>query len=118
MNALARDVIDSLKEENQTLKDTIKGLTALIAGYEKEVKDLNERIARSKRKVAKVTVGNNYDLYGKEIFHFIVKMDGRQFMINCKFGGRGYSSRKNAIRGARRFCKAIGYECEIVKEVK
>jgi hypothetical protein len=26
-----------------------------------------------------------------------------------------YSSRKSAIRGAKRFCKAIGYECEIVK---
>ena len=26
-----------------------------------------------------------------------------------------YTTRKNAIRGARRFCKRIGYECEIVK---
>jgi hypothetical protein len=27
----------------------------------------------------------------------------------------GYSSRKSALRGARRFCKAIGYEMEVVK---
>lgn len=26
-----------------------------------------------------------------------------------------YTSRTHAIRGARRFCKAIGYECELVK---
>ena len=26
-----------------------------------------------------------------------------------------YSSRKASIRGARRFCKTIGFECEIVK---
>jgi len=25
-----------------------------------------------------------------------------------------YTTRKNAIRGARRFCKRIGFECEIV----
>lgn len=72
----------------------------------------------AKRKVAKITVGNDWDIYGKEIYHFIVKLGVRKFMVNCKFGGNGYSSRKSAIRGARRFCNSIGYECEIVKDNK
>lgn len=33
--------------------------------------------------------------------------------VDC--ASRDYASRKAAIRGARRFCKSIGYKCEIVK---
>lgn len=44
---------------------------------------------------------------------------GMEFQSACRINGfkcyQQYGSRKSAIRGARRFCKAIGYECEIVK---
>lgn len=53
------------------------------------------------RKVAKCVISNGYDPV---------------FTINS-FGITSwrYTTRKNAIRGAQRFCKRIGYECEIVK---
>jgi hypothetical protein len=74
-----------------------------------------ERMHTGKRKTAKVTVGSDWDAYGKQIFHFIVKMNRWHFIVTPKFGGAHYSSRKSAIRGAKRFCKTIGFEMELVK---
>jgi len=68
-----------------------------------------------KRKVANVTIGYDFDCRGKEIFHFIIKKERWHFMVTPKFGGAHYSSRKSALRGAQRFCKAIGWEMEVVK---
>ena len=59
----------------------------------------------AKRKVAKVTI--------KKMAYYRVwfKLDRM-----CKFTPEfAYSSRKSALRGARRFCDAIGYEMEVVK---
>lgn len=64
---------------------------------------------RSKRKVAKV---------------YIIRITLKSYFLRIEIGDfstirpKYYSTRKHAIRGARRFCKAIGYECEIQKEVK
>jgi len=63
-----------------------------------------------KRKVAKVEIKwIEYDhpsgKFKWEVIHAKWSCRSRQF----------YTSRKSALRGARRFCKAIGYECEIVK---
>ena len=61
--------------------------------------------AKQKRKVAKVTIkkGAYYRVW--------FKLDRM-----CKFTPEfAYSSRKSALRGARRFCKSIGYECEVAK---
>jgi hypothetical protein len=59
---------------------------------------------KPKRKVAKVTIVNG-------------KLCG--CYLRCKINGLRisayYASRKSALRGARRFCKAIGYEMEVVK---
>jgi len=74
-----------------------------------------ERMHTENRKVAKVTVGSDWDAYGKQIFHFIVKVNRWHFIVTPKFGGAHYSSRKSAIRGAKRFCKTIGHEFELVK---
>lgn len=65
-------------------------------------------------KVAKVTIGYDFDCRNNEIFHFIVKMNGKQFIVKPQFGGRGYKSRSSALRGAKRFCQDIGYEMELV----
>lgn len=53
------------------------------------------------RKVAKCIVTNEFG------YVFIIHSLG---ITSWK-----YSSRNNAIRGARRLCKRIGFECEIVK---
>jgi hypothetical protein len=57
----------------------------------------------AKRKVAKVKI------YPSSKYFFETKVAGLQVVSEY------YSKRSHAIRGARRFCKAIGYECEIVK---
>jgi len=59
----------------------------------------------AKRKVAKITIewSNGGLLYKTTI--------GRAY---C-YSPIRYATEKSAIRGARRFCAAIGYECEIVK---
>jgi len=71
--------------------------------------------AKQKRKVAKVTIGYDFDCRGNVIFHFIIKMNRWHFMVTPKFGGAHYSSRKSALRGAQRFCKVIGWEMEVEK---
>ena len=61
--------------------------------------------AKQKRKVAKVTIkkGAYYRVW--------FKLDRM-----CKFTPEfAYSSRKSALRGAKRFCKSIGYEMEVAK---
>ncbi len=60
----------------------------------------------AKRKVAKVRIAE----VEKFMFLYVAKI-GNTKCHNCK----SVRSRKSAIRGAKRFCKAIGYECEIVK---
>lgn len=65
------------------------------------------RYARpAKRKVAKCEIGKLRRLGG---YYFCT--DIRH--VDC--ASRDYASRKSAIRGARRFCAAIGFKCEIVK---
>lgn len=52
---------------------------------------------------------------------YIVFINCGKYFVKCRIGDyhcerqRYYSSRKNALRGAQRFCKAIGYEMEAVK---
>lgn len=59
---------------------------------------------RKSHKVAKVLLAQN----GELVWFFVT--------INKQsFNSQTYLSRKSAISGARRFCKAIGLECEIVK---
>jgi hypothetical protein len=60
---------------------------------------------RKSRKVAKVRI-RTWKSCGKAWFETTVMIP---------ITSREYANRKNAIRGAKRFCKAIGYECEIVK---
>ena len=57
------------------------------------------------RKVVKVDIIN---LEGCESYYFVT-------YINEVYCGKTYLSRKSALRGAKRFCKAIGYESEVVK---
>ena len=50
----------------------------------------------------------------------IIELDGcsSHYFVAYPMGvycGKTYSTKSHAIRGAKRFCKAIGYECEIVK---
>lgn len=62
-----------------------------------------------KRKVANVQADRFMDCDG----HLACKID---MVVNNQPISLGvFSSRHTAIRGARRFCAAIGYECEIVK---
>jgi hypothetical protein len=58
---------------------------------------------RKSRKVAKVIISTNDHCY----WFFVT--------VGVKLESMAYSKRSHAIRGAKRFCKAIGYECEIVK---
>jgi hypothetical protein len=57
-----------------------------------------------KRKVAKVFLNGHTTTFCNEII-----------INNVNYYSKKYSSEKSAIRGAKRFCAAIGYECEIVK---
>ena len=57
------------------------------------------------RKVAKISVFK----FGK--YHWSSSSFGHVTVATW----RDYSTRESAIRGARRFCKTIGFECEIVK---
>ena len=59
----------------------------------------------AKRKVAKVTISQKY---ASSLIQICGLINGVKFYNH-------YSSRKSALRGARRFCKAISYECEIIK---
>lgn len=70
---------------------------------------------RQKRKVAKVVIGYDFDHYSNKVYHLIVSIGQKQFMVKPQFGGRGYSTHSHAVCGARRFCKTIGFECEIIK---
>jgi len=58
----------------------------------------------SKRKVARCWIL----MHGVNFFCFETHIN----KVSCC---KVYHSGKSAIRGARRFCAAIGYECEIVK---
>lgn len=58
-----------------------------------------------KRKVALCRVWFSYTTE----FSFSTEING----VSCRRSY--YVSRKSAIRGARRFCASVGYECEIVK---
>jgi len=59
----------------------------------------------AKRKVAKVKIDNfEYEAHAKVfIEEWVFNLNG------------GYANKRNALRGARRFCKAIGWEMEVVK---
>ncbi len=59
----------------------------------------------AKRKVARCRVWFSY----ANEFCFSTEING----VSCRRDN--YGCRKSAIRGARRFCAAVGYECEIVK---
>ena len=60
-----------------------------------------------KRKVARYYVyGRLGGFYGLRLW-----VEGWNFELQL------YSSKRDALRGARRFCKKIGYECEIVDGV-
>ena len=59
----------------------------------------------AKRKVAKVTISQKY---ASSLIQICGLINGVKFYNH-------YSSRKSALRGARRFCAAIGYEMEVVK---
>jgi hypothetical protein len=61
---------------------------------------------RQKRKVAKIDV---FCCFNRWKWQFILPKTST--VESC----RDYSTRTSAIRGARRFCKTIGFECEIVK---
>ncbi len=63
---------------------------------------------KQRRKVARVRIIN---LEGCASYYFVT-------YINEVYCVKTYQSRKSAIRGARRFCKTIGFECEIQKEGK
>jgi len=58
-----------------------------------------------KRKVAKVTVSQKY---ASSLIQICGVINGVKFYNH-------YKSRKSALLGAQRFCKAIGYEMEVVK---
>ena len=60
----------------------------------------------AKRKVAKVRIVE----VAKFMFVYVTKITGAR----CN-KSKSVRSRKSALRGARRFCNAIGYECEVVK---
>jgi len=57
-----------------------------------------------KRKVAKVTIEQGYSG-----FWFNASL------LNGNFSSSVYTSDKSTLRGARIFCRAIGYEMEVVK---
>lgn len=60
---------------------------------------------KPKCKVAKVRIFNN----SKFFWYEIRKFNGADVL------GDNRKSKASALRGARRFCKAIGYEMEVVK---
>jgi len=88
---------------------------AIFDGYWRNIQAFFHLPVKQKRKVAKVTIGYDFDCRGNVIFHFIIKMNRWHFMVTPKFGGAHYSSRKSALRGAQRFCKVIGWEMEVEK---
>jgi hypothetical protein len=82
----------------------ISGEPDLFGGYWRNIQAFFPLPVRKSRKVAKVRIDDT----------------GLHYWWSCKISTRiesenAYSKRSHAIRGARRFCKAIGYECEIVK---
>lgn len=60
--------------------------------------------SKGKPKVAKVRINGN-----SQFNWFVIRF------ANCEVLGDGVKTRQSAIRGAKRFCETIGYECEIVK---
>jgi hypothetical protein len=80
---------------------------SLFKGYWKNIQAFFPLADKQKRKVAKV-----------RIFNYSDGMAWFETRITVRVISAHYSSRKSALRGARRFCEAIGYECEIQKEVK
>lgn len=78
----------------------------IFDGYWKTVQAFFPLPVRKSRKVAKVRIYQN-ERSGYYRFETWVN--------NVMCEKSLYSKRSHAIRGAKRFCKAIGYECEIVK---
>lgn len=60
------------------------------------------------RKVAKVEIMFPKNSWCRYIYRALI---GKHYVCSDDT----YSSRRTAIRGAKRFCDNIGYECEIVK---
>ena len=70
--------------------------------------DIVKVITQSKdNKVAKFLIRKNFIISG--FYYSLSKIGGMYVEMN-------YCNRRNAIRGARRFCKRIGFECEIVDQ--
>jgi len=98
---------DSLK--HRRIRIVGKGLQLkelLYTCWDGEVQAFFPLPVRKSRKVAKVRIYQN-ERSGFYSFE--------TWINNVMCEKRLYSARSHAIRGARRFCKAIGYECEIVK---
>jgi hypothetical protein len=62
---------------------------------------------KPKRKVAKCAIVH----YSDRMYYFAI----RKFIYTDCLTSKFYTTQKSALRGARRFCKAIGYEMEVVK---
>lgn len=88
--------------ENNNLERDIE---LFDSGYWTNIQAFFPLPVKIKRKVAKVSITQ---AYASSLFQICGLLNGIKFYNH-------YKSRKSAIRGARRFCAAIGYECEIVK---
>lgn len=66
------------------------------------VRVIGQRAKRKVRKVAKCVIFEDCKRYGWHVYALLAGSS------EC------YTTRNNAIRGARRFCARIGFECEIV----
>jgi hypothetical protein len=78
----------------------------IFNGYWKIIQAFYPLPVKQKRKVAKVEIIETLSL------RWFVKINLGEFEAERH---KYYSNKKSAIRGASRFCKAIGRECEIVK---
>ena len=103
------------KEKNRFAVKTAYGVEpSSMKGFKKDMfkdrdfKDIQAFFPlpdKPKRKVTKVTISQKY---ASSLIQICGLINGVKFYNH-------YSSRKSALRGARRFCKAISYECEIIK---
>jgi hypothetical protein len=73
----------------------------IFDGFWKNIQAFFPLADKPKRKVAKVRI--------EEENYYWIEIQGMNLRSHY------YVRRSNAIRGAKRFCAAIGYECEIVK---
>jgi hypothetical protein len=79
----------------------------------KEVQQFFPIAKPAKRKVAKVRILSCEN----RLFWWFTKINRYSLNSSSIVSEKTcyYKSRKSALRGARRFCKAIGYDCEVVK---